>query len=88
VPFAAVWIETGASTTPAFPAFSPVWQVANTGGSGANLRSQPGTEAPPVKLLAEGTSVTGAAHAWRQVSEANGTSGWVADEFLAPTRSD
>jgi SH3-like domain-containing protein len=60
------------------------FQVANTGGTGANLRSQPGTDSSSIKLLADGTALTGDAHAWRQITDASGTSGWVADDLLVP----
>jgi SH3-like domain-containing protein len=64
------------------------FQVVRTDGTGANLRSQPGTDAAPIKLLPEGTTLTGADHAWCQVSDASGTSGWVAAEFVYPPRAD
>lgn len=56
--------------------------VANTGGTGANLRSAPGTDASLVKLLPEGTQLSGDEHAWRKVTVLAGTEGWAADEFL------
>jgi SH3-like domain-containing protein len=64
------------------------FQVANTGGTGVNLRSQPGTDAAPLKLLPDGTTLTGGDHAWCQVSDASGTSGWVASDFIYPLRAD
>lgn len=59
------------------------FRVANTGGAGANLRPQPSATAPSMKLLAEGTELTGEQHAWRQVTDSSATSGWVAEDFLA-----
>jgi hypothetical protein len=59
------------------------FRVVNTDGTGANLRSTPDTAAPPpVKLVPEGAELSGDEHAWRQVSDADGTPGWVADDFL------
>jgi SH3-like domain-containing protein len=58
------------------------FHVANTGGSGANLRPQPTTQSVAIKLISEGSTVTGDPHAWRQVTESSGASGWIADEFL------
>jgi SH3-like domain-containing protein len=58
--------------------------VANTGGTGANLRPGPTTDGAPIKLLAEGTRLSGDDHAWRRITDQSGTGGWVADEFLVP----
>jgi SH3-like domain-containing protein len=58
------------------------FQVANTGGTGANLRPRPSTDGTPIKILTEGASVDGQQHAWRQVSDSTGATGWMADEFL------
>ena len=60
------------------------FKVANTDGHGANLRRQPEVTAePPITLLPEGTAVTGDEHAWRRITTADGTQGWIANEFLA-----
>lgn len=56
--------------------------VGNTGGSGANLRSSPSSDAAVVKLLADATQVTGEQSAWRSVTDSSGASGWVADDYL------
>jgi hypothetical protein len=58
--------------------------VANTGGTGANLRPDPSTGGAPIKLEAEGTRLNGGDHAWRKVADQSGNSGWIADEFLVP----
>jgi SH3-like domain-containing protein len=59
------------------------FRIANTGGTGANLRAQPSTDAQIVKLLPEGMVLSGDAHAWRKVTAASGTtSGWVAQDLL------
>jgi len=58
------------------------FRVANTVGSGANLRPEPNTTATAIKLVPEGTSLSGDSHAWRHVTDPSGLSGWVADEFL------
>jgi SH3-like domain-containing protein len=60
------------------------FRVAHSDGQGANLRRQPGTSSdPPIKLLPEGTSLTGDEHAWRHITDADGNAGWVAEEFLS-----
>jgi hypothetical protein len=58
--------------------------VANTDGTGANLRPDPSTGGTPIRLEAEGTRLNGAEHAWRKVVDQSGNSGWIADEFLVP----
>jgi len=59
------------------------FKVANTDGHGANLRSAPDTSAqPPIKLVAEGAPLSGDEHAWRQVTDTDGTFGWIANELL------
>jgi len=58
--------------------------VANTGGTGANLRSQPDSATPAIKLVAEGAIVAGEDRAWRQVTDSSGTGGWLAEDFLIP----
>jgi SH3-like domain-containing protein len=58
------------------------FQVANTNGQGANLRRQPDTNGAFIKLVPEATIVNGAEHAWRHVTTADGTAGWIANDFL------
>jgi SH3-like domain-containing protein len=59
------------------------FRVVNTDGHGANLRRAPGTSSdPPIKLVPEGTDLTGDEHAWRHVTDAQGNAGWLAEEFL------
>jgi SH3-like domain-containing protein len=60
------------------------FRIANTDGQGANLRPDPSTSGAPLRALSEGAQVAGDDHAWRQVTDANGNHGWVADEFLSP----
>ncbi len=60
------------------------FRISNTDGQGANLRPSPGTADAPIRSLAEGTEVNGDEHAWRQVTDADGAQGWVANEFLVP----
>jgi len=63
------------------------FRVANTDGQGARLRGQPGvSDAQSIKLVAEGTLLIGAEHAWRHVTDIDGTAGWIADEFLQDQR--
>ena len=69
-------------------------RVAETEGQGANLRVEPGTGAPRVKTLREGAEleVVGPdreadGRGWRNVRDpADGASGRVAAEFVAPAR--
>ncbi len=69
-------------------------RVAETEGQGANLRVEPGTGAPRVKTLREGAELevvgpdrTADGRVWRNVRDpADGASGWVAAEFVAPAR--
>jgi Bacterial SH3 domain len=58
------------------------FRIVNTDGLGANLRADPTTAARVVKKLPEGARVSGDEHAWRNVTDADGTVGWVAEEFL------
>lgn len=57
------------------------FQVANTGGSGLNVRRSPDVTAERVGGLAEGALVNADEHAWRRV-RVGGLTGWVAAEFL------
>ena len=58
------------------------FRVTNTGGTGANLRANPSTQAASIKVLPEATTLSGDAHAWRQVTVSTGASGWIADDLL------
>jgi Bacterial SH3 domain len=58
------------------------FRIANTDGLGANVRREPNLTTPPIDTLAEGAEVDGDEHAWRQVTDATGAQGWLADEFL------
>jgi SH3-like domain-containing protein len=84
-PFAAVWIAAGA-TVPASPVGVSL-RVANTDGMGVRVRGEPATSAAVVCSLADGELVTGESHAWRAVTDADGTAGWLANEFLAAADS-
>jgi len=66
-------------------------RVVNTGGSGANLRAEPSSQAERIKTLLDGAlldlldpgrEVGGTS--WRQVRDEAGATGWVSAEFLAP----
>ncbi len=63
------------------------FQIANTGGQGANLRPTPDTQSTAVVALPDGTQVNGDDHAWRRVTDANGNQGFVANEFLTASSS-
>lgn len=72
----------GAAPTPrAAPARG---QVANTGGQGANLRSEPGSRGRVVKTLTEGSAVEFLGperevegRIWRQIRDSAGVTGWI-----------
>jgi SH3-like domain-containing protein len=64
------------------------FQVANTAGQGANLRSQPDTGSPVIVVLGEGAAVTAEAHAWRHVVDPSANQGWMADEYLVNMDAD
>jgi len=78
---------TSASTGPAGRG-----QVGNTGGQGANIRSEPGGGGRVLKTLAEGTNVEVLGperevdgRVWRQVRDPQGVTGWiVAGAVVAP----
>lgn len=59
------------------------FRITNTSGLGANLRPEPGTSAPPIRAIAEGTEVNADEHAWRLVAASTGEEGWIANEFLS-----
>jgi SH3-like domain-containing protein len=66
-------------------------QVGNTGGQGANIRSEPGASGRVLKTLAEGTpvEVLGPARevdgrTWRQVRDASGVTGWLVGGAVVP----
>jgi hypothetical protein len=63
----------------------------NTEGQGANMRRSASVSAQRVKLLPEGTivellggEVRGDGRVWREVRDADGSSGYVLTEFLLP----
>jgi len=65
--------------------------VANTGGSGVNLRAAPSTSGEVVKTLPEGTkltvvgnSVNADGHVWWPVKTDSGDSGYVVGDYLKP----
>ncbi len=67
-------------------------QVGNTGGQGANIRSEPGNSGRVLKTLAEGASVEmlgsereADGRTWRQVRDSAGVTGWiVAGAIVSP----
>jgi hypothetical protein len=66
-------------------------RVANTNGSGVNLRAKPGEKGQRLKTVPEGTTleVIGGVEVldgiqWRNVREPGGGVGWVAATFAAP----
>ncbi len=81
---------------PSPPAPEPVVErlkVANTNGSGVNLRARAGERGQRLKTMPEGAAleVIGANETadgiiWRNVKDASGTSGWVAGKFVARTQ--
>lgn len=64
------------------------FRVVNTGGSGVNLRSVPDAASPAIVVLADGSQVSGDAHAWRHVLDSSGKQGWIADEYLVNLDAD
>jgi len=87
------WLA-GVAASGAAPAGVEHVQVANTGGAGATLRAEPGTGASRVKAVGEGAELVvagpdrdAADRPWRHVRDpADGASGWVAAELVAPAR--
>jgi hypothetical protein len=66
-------------------------RVANTNGSGVNLRAKPGEKAQRIKTVPEGTTleVVGGTELadgiqWRNVREPGGGVGWVSASFAPP----
>jgi SH3-like domain-containing protein len=69
-------------------------QVGNTGGQGANIRSEPGGSGRILKTLAEGAAldVLGPERevdgvVWRQVRDSTGVTGWIIRGAVAPAGS-
>jgi hypothetical protein len=65
-------------------------KVANTNGSGVNLRARAGERGQRLKTMPEGSGLevigadeTADGIVWRNVKDASGTSGWVAGKFVA-----
>lgn len=66
-------------------------RVAESGGTGVNMRERPGTTGPVMKTVPEGAvlQVVGAdqqmdGKAWRNVRDEEGSTGWIAAELLEP----
>ncbi|MGE3267879.1 MAG: cellulase family glycosylhydrolase [Chloroflexota bacterium] len=66
-------------------------RVAGTDGQGVSLREKPGVASRRLTVVPEGARLTvigedaqGDGRTWRNVKSANGTSGWVAAEFVRP----
>ena len=78
--FSAVFIEVDGATPVTLA--GKRFRVANTDGEGANVRSEPNATAAKIGAVREGATVGGADHAWRRVTDAAGTQGWIASEFL------
>ena len=87
----------GAGSTPAAttaPVAKPQagrGQVGNTGGQGANIRSEPGPNGRVLKTLAEGTTVEVLGterevdgQVWRQVRDSAGVTGWIVRGAVVP----
>ena len=84
---------TAASTTTSAPTSSSprLVKVANTGGLGANLRSEPSTSAARIASLVEGAvlevvgpDVQAEGRTWKNVKDEAGRTGWMAADFLVP----
>ncbi|MCC7104182.1 MAG: cellulase family glycosylhydrolase [Chloroflexi bacterium] len=83
--------EDSAGPAPASDDGATRYQVANTDGAGANMRSAPNPRAALIKTLPEGAMVDylgdtkrNGGYNWRAVRDAAGARGWVAADFLAP----
>jgi len=66
-------------------------RVGNTGGAGANLRTEPSAQGERIELVPEGTlvdlvdpgrDISGTT--WREVRTESGATGWIAAELLSP----
>lgn len=80
----------GAPSPAAKPAGEQV-KVAESGGTGVNMRERPGAAGPVIKTVPEGTVllVIGAdqqmdGKAWKNVRDDTGSTGWIAAELLEP----
>ncbi len=67
-------------------------QVVDTGGVGVTVRNGPNTSNLPVTVAAEGSVIlilegptAGGEYEWWHVRLANGTEGWVVEDFLIPS---
>jgi hypothetical protein len=91
--------STGSSSAPAAPRPTSATtsgpasrgQVGNTGGQGANIRSEPGANGRVLKTLAEGTPVEVLGperevdgRIWRQVRDPAGVTGWLVGGAVVP----
>lgn len=66
-------------------------KVADTGGTGANMRERPGSTGPVIKTIPDGEAlqIVGSDQemdgmTWRNVRDDTGTTGWIAAELLEP----
>jgi hypothetical protein len=82
---------TAAGSAPSAKPAGEQVKVADTGGSGANMRERPGPTGPVIKTVPEGTvlRVVGPdqqmdGKAWRNVRDDTGSTGWIAAELLEP----
>ena len=80
----------GASTPSAKPDGEQV-KIADSGGTGVNMRERPGPTGPVIKTVPDGTvlRVVGAdqqmdGQTWRNVRDDTGSTGWIAAELLEP----
>lgn len=80
----------GAPSPAAKPAGEQV-KVAESGGTGVNMRERPGAAGPVIKTVPEGTilRVVGSdqqmdGKAWKNVRDDTGSTGWIAAELLEP----
>jgi hypothetical protein len=64
------------------------FRIANMDGLGANLRVEPSLTIAPIHTLPEGAEVAGDEHAWRQVGDATGAQGWLAEERSTKHHAD
>jgi SH3-like domain-containing protein len=81
-------------TTAVAPSGATRGQVGNTGGQGANIRSEPGSGGRVLKTLAEGATIEVLGperevdgQIWRQVRDSSGVTGWIIRGAVAPAGS-
>jgi hypothetical protein len=90
-PAASPTAGTAAASTPSAKPAGEQVKIADTGGSGVNLRERPGATGPVIKTVPDGTvlQVVGPdqqmdGQAWRNVRDDTGSTGWIAAELLEP----